>query len=357
MPMFRKIGKGGNLMRSLTLNDLPAPPRGKSGWPWTEENPQCADAIPNGWTWGRVSIVTPSFNQGQFIEETIRSVLLQGYPDLEYIIIDGGSTDESLDIIKKYEPWLSGWVSESDYGQSHAINKGLKRSTGEFWAWLNSDDIYMPGTIFRSVKALKENSKAAIVYGYGLWMNEDSIPIDFYRSGPLDARSLLTGSSGHGIPQATAFMRREAVESVGGLNEKLHMAMDYELWIKLSFHYNLQYLPGPPFAGIRSHVNMKTRKNQLEAYLEDLQILRENLNHPLCPHGLSLFRNREYVIGNLGVARNYLAKNMLLKALPYILKAVNADFFFVMKKPFKYFNKILTAKKIKWTKFIQALFN
>ena len=328
-----------------TINELQSAPRGKTGWPWTEESPPLPETMPDGSPWPRVSIVTPSYNQGQFLEETIRSVLLQGYPDLEYIIIDGGSTDESLDIIKKYEPWLSGWVSESDCGQSHAINKGLKRSTGEFWAWLNSDDIYMPGIIFRSIKALQENSKVAVVYGDGLWINEDSIPIHVYRSGPLDARSLLTGASGHGIPQATAFMRREAVESVGGLNEKLNMAMDYDLWIKLSFHYDLQYLPGQPFAGVRSHVNMKTRKNRLEAYMEDLQVLRENLNHPLRPHGVTLFRNREYVTGNLGVARNYLAKNMPLKALPYILKAVNADFFFVMKKPFKYFNKILTAKK------------
>jgi len=295
--------------------------------------------MPDGSPWPRVSIVTPSYNQGQFLEETIRSVLLQGYPDLEYIIIDGGSTDERLDIIKKYEPWLSGWVSESDRGQSHAINKGLKRSTGEFWAWLNSDDIYMPGTIFRSVKALQENSKVAVVYGDGLWINEDSIPIHVYRSGPLDARSLLTGDSGHGIPQATAFMRREAVESVGGLNEKLNMAMDYDLWIKLSFHYDLQYLPGSPFAGIHSHAHMKTRNNQLEAYIEDLQVLRENLKDPLCPHGVSSFRNLEYISGKLGVARLYLEKNMLIKALPYILRAINADFFYATKRLFKYLIK------------------
>jgi glycosyltransferase involved in cell wall biosynthesis len=337
-------------MRCPTLSELPSPLRGKTGpprgsgaiqrgWPWTEESPQLPDTVPDGRPWPKVSIVTPSYNQGQFIEETIRSVLLQGYPNLEYIIIDGGSTDDSLDIIKKYEPWLSGWVSENDNGQSHAINKGLKLSTGVFWAWLNSDDIYMPGTIYRSVKALQENSKAAVVYGDGLWINEDSVPLSIYRSGPLGARALLTGASGHGIPQATAFMRREAVESVGGLNEKLNMAMDYDLWIKLSFHYDLQYLPGPPFASIRSHTRMKTRNNQLEAYLEDLQVLRENLNHSLCPPGVSLFRNREYVTGNLGVARNYLAKNMLIKALPYILKAVNADFFYATKRLFKYLVK------------------
>ena len=101
--------------------------------------------MPNGEAWPRISIVTPSFNQGQFIEETIRSILLQGYPNLEYIIIDGGSTDESVEIIKKYEPWLTYWVSEKDRGQAHAINKGLERCTGEILAYINSDDYYYPG--------------------------------------------------------------------------------------------------------------------------------------------------------------------------------------------------------------------
>src|SRR4030042_6265175 len=126
-------------MRCPTLKELPSPPQGKTGWPWTEESPQLHNTMPDGSPWPKISIVTPSFNQGQFIEETIRSVLLQGYSDLEYIIIDGGSKDDSIELIRKYEKWLTYWVSEPDHGQSHAINKGFRKASGEIVAWLNSD--------------------------------------------------------------------------------------------------------------------------------------------------------------------------------------------------------------------------
>jgi glycosyltransferase involved in cell wall biosynthesis len=128
-----------------TLESLPAPPRGKTGWPWTEETPQLGErdaaSLPT------ISVVTPSYNQGAYLEETIRSVLLQGYPKLEYIVFDGGSTDDSGEILRKYAPWLAHYEIEKDRGQAHAINKGLDRATGDVAAYLNSDDYYLPGAL------------------------------------------------------------------------------------------------------------------------------------------------------------------------------------------------------------------
>src|SRR5262245_29806610 len=129
-------------MRCPNLSDLPSPPPNRQGWPWTQEGAPRLDGTP-GECWPRISIVTPSYNQGRFLEETIRSVLLQGYPDLEYIVIDGGSADDSVEIIRKYERWLSFWVSERDRGQVDAINKGLRRCSGVLRNWLNSDDFLL----------------------------------------------------------------------------------------------------------------------------------------------------------------------------------------------------------------------
>ena len=125
------------------LVDLRPPPPEKTRWPWTQSDVRPAPTS-ESFAWPRVTVVTPSFNQGAFIEETIRSVLLQDYPNLEYLIVDGGSTDSTLEVIKAYEPWIDYWVSERDRGQTHAINKEFARATGEILAWLNSDDTFEP---------------------------------------------------------------------------------------------------------------------------------------------------------------------------------------------------------------------
>ena len=159
-------------MRCPTLNELPPPLSEKTGWPWTEGSPKLTDHMTNGNRWPLVSIVTPSYNQGQFIEETIRSVLLQGYPNLEYIIIDGGSTDNSVEIIRKYEPWLAYWVSEPDNGQSEAINRGWSISQGDILAWLNSDDMYTQNAIQTAVSTLQRHPEMTMIYGDTNVINE-----------------------------------------------------------------------------------------------------------------------------------------------------------------------------------------
>mgnify|MGYP001807041843 CR=1 FL=1 len=142
------------MIQSPTIVQLPPPPEGKSGWPWTEESSPFPQLQPSGKHWPRISIVTPSYNQGRFIEETIRSVLLQGYPNLEYVVVDGGSDDETVSILRKYDKWISWWCSESDDGQTNAINKGFGRATGDIRGYINSDDYY------------SRNAFRAVVYSY-----------------------------------------------------------------------------------------------------------------------------------------------------------------------------------------------
>ena len=142
-------------MRCPSLSELPPPPPGKActepgrsaGWPWTEESPQLPDTMPDGRPWPRLTVITLSYNQGHYIEETLRSVLLQGYPNLQFIAVDGGSTNETVPLIRRYEQWLASWTSERDSGQSEAINKGLRGATGQWVMWLNSDDLLLPGAL------------------------------------------------------------------------------------------------------------------------------------------------------------------------------------------------------------------
>lgn len=145
-------------MQFSLLNQLPYPPNNQTGWPWTGWSQSLPEKMPDGSEWPKISIVTPSYNQENFIEATIRSVLLQGYPNLEYIIIDGNSTDESVKIIQKYSPWLTFWSSEPDEGQADAINKGFQHATGEICAYLNSDDLYLPGALREVALSYKQYS-------------------------------------------------------------------------------------------------------------------------------------------------------------------------------------------------------
>lgn len=222
-------------MRCPTLSELPSPPAGKTGWPWTEERPPIPDSMHNSLPWPRISIVTPSYNQGQFIEETIRSVLLQGYSDLEYIIIDGGSTDDSVDIIRKYEPWLAFWKNEPDRGQSHAVNKGWKRSTGELTAWLNSDDVYRPNAICKMAEVFRQYPKTVVVIGACAITDARLNVLRHKKPKYLDAEDLMLGGSVPGQP--SVFIRTRLVEEIGGLDESLHYVLDWEYWLRIGIRY------------------------------------------------------------------------------------------------------------------------
>jgi len=214
------------------LADLPPPPPGKRGWPWTEERPRPSVEEAEGFP--SITIVTPSFNQAAFAEATLRSVLLQGYPRLEYVVMDGGSTDGSVEIIRKYERWLAGWVSEKDDGQSHAINKGFDRASGEVVAWLNSDDRLMPASLQAVARAVLARRDAAAWVGAARSVTPSGRLIYVNEPRGLDLPSLADWGGAGGFIQPAAFFSRAAVVRAGPLDERLHFAFDLDFFLRLA---------------------------------------------------------------------------------------------------------------------------
>lgn len=178
-----------------------------------------------------VSIVTPSYNQAEFLEDTIKSVLAQDYPSIEYLIIDGGSTDSSIDIINKYSSELAWWVSEPDEGQASAINKGMSRAKGKIVAWLNSDDIYLPGAVSEAVQLFQSNPQAGLVFGNAVTIDADGRPIKELVFPDWNFEDLIGFRI---ICQPAVFMRGSLFKQVAGLDLNLHFMLDHHLWIRIA---------------------------------------------------------------------------------------------------------------------------
>lgn len=254
---------------------FPSPLAGRQGWPWVEAPAVLPPRMRDGSPWPRITIVTPSYNQGQYIEETLRSVLLQGYPNLEFIVIDGGSTDESAAVIERYGPWLSYWVSERDRGQAHAINKGFARATGDLVNWLNSDDLLLPGALARLAEAHRRAPDSLIA---GDVVNFRARPPleQLVRQHNLSLRTMVApweaGISWH---QPGIYVPRSAFIRHPTVDEQLRFVFDQDWLCRLLSIAQISLL-GVPIARFRLHDSSKTVA-ELPAWLcEQELVMRRN---------------------------------------------------------------------------------
>lgn len=265
-----------------------------------------------------VTVVTPSFNQGQFIEQTILSVLNQDYPNVEYLVMDGGSTDDTLDILRKYEHRLW-WISEPDKGQSHAINKGFQRACGEIICWLNSDDTYELGAITNAVEILLAHQDVMMVYGGANFIDEKGHCLERIVSNkPFDLWSIVYLEQS--IPQPATFFRKSIFNELTLLDEDLHWCMDWDLWIRIGSRFEVKSV-SQVYANVRVYSETKTSSGGFKRWFELIYVLKK-YGYCVFPFGL--------IRAGLGAIHMYLKFNRpflykCLKSLIYYLKHKTLD--------------------------------
>lgn len=265
-----------------------------------------------------VSIVTPSLNKGRFIEETILSIRNQTYPRIEHIVIDGGSTDETLDVLRKYGDSLV-WISEPDKGQYHASNKGLRMAKGEILGWLMADDTYMPQAVETAVKFLIKNPDVAMVYGNCPFIDKDGKVIREFPSEPFDLARLVRGPNI--IPSPTVFFKKKVLDSVGYFDTNLYMSADYDLFIRIGLKYRIEYIP-KPLATYRLHPGTKTTGESHKFGPDLLYIYDKLYSTPHLPPKVLRVRRQAYGWAHWLMVQHFLHFADMKKARKHLIKAV-----------------------------------
>jgi glycosyltransferase involved in cell wall biosynthesis len=242
-----------------------------------------------------VSIVTPSYNQADFLRNTIESVLRQDYPNIEYIVIDGGSTDGTLDILESYKDHFY-WVSEKDKGQAHAINKGWKKAKGSILAYLNSDDTYyLKNTVSLAVESFNNNRDAGIVFGGSVYIDSNGAELGKYNTYPFDY-NIAFSKCLDPIPQPSAFIHRKVIDKIGFIDEGIQFSMDWDLWLRAGLHYKFIYIP-KTLSTYRLHADSKSLTSQTKNAHDIIYIYKKLFLAPGLPHSL---KDRQHEI--MGIA-------------------------------------------------------
>ena len=219
----------------------------------------------------KFSIVIPSYNQGKFLKQCIDSILCQGAIEIEVLVFDGGSTDNSVEILKSYGDKIF-WISQKDRGQTDAINRGLMRATGDVLAYLNSDDIYYPGAFERIAKHFQENPNSLVAYGKCNHIHENGDFMEHYYCEPWDYKRLLYVCF---ICQPGTFWRREVIERYGLFNDRLNYCMDYEYWLRVGKHTDFSYIDDQVLAGSRLYEDNKTLGQKVPVHQEITSVLKK----------------------------------------------------------------------------------
>lgn len=271
----------------------------------------------------RVTIVTPSFGQGATLGETIRSVIDQDWPDLEYFVLDGGSTDGSVDVIREHDARLDWWTSGPDGGQTDAIATGWSRSTGSILAWLNADDFYLPGAVRRAAEVFAARPEVALVYGNCISLDATTGRTRMFDARPMTLRECLLRRGV--IPQPAAFVRADAVRAIGGLDRELRYVMDFDLWIRVLARWPAAFVDGPPLATYRFHRAAKSARDT-DGFAHELLAVLDRFFERDAPGGAISARNAAAAVACIAGARGaYLTRRDLRRTMYWFGRAAVRD--------------------------------